>query len=202
MMEVILDSKDSSGPVEYARRLYEDVLRWYHNADTKAQVLLTLSGVFVTFLTGSIFSTREDLSALLSGFSQATWVFLAAMSLTISGSILSALACLYSRTYRPAELKKFLLEKHVQREKWQTYTPEILWFFQVVNQLDPVQFGQRLDHLSEADELKVMAFQISQLSRNVTRKHFWVNIGFGLIGLSLALFLCSGISYVVHVISS
>lgn len=36
--------------LEYTRRLYESVLDWYKNADAKAQVVLSLDGIFLTFV--------------------------------------------------------------------------------------------------------------------------------------------------------
>ncbi len=40
---------DLSEGLDYARALYELILNWYRNADLKAQVLLTLDGVFWPF---------------------------------------------------------------------------------------------------------------------------------------------------------
>jgi hypothetical protein len=41
-----MSSVDPDNAVDYARRLHDRILNWYKNADSKAQVLLTLDGVF------------------------------------------------------------------------------------------------------------------------------------------------------------
>jgi hypothetical protein len=58
----------SSEGLDYSRDLYKLILDWYKNADSKAQVLLTLDGVFLTFLTTSIFTNPEESSKLFATF--------------------------------------------------------------------------------------------------------------------------------------
>ncbi len=83
--------------LEYTRRVYDSVLDWYKNADAKAQVIFTLDGAFLTFLTGSIFN--KDLEDVLGRISWVSGCLLAAMVLCLATSIISAIACLWSRIH-------------------------------------------------------------------------------------------------------
>jgi hypothetical protein len=85
--------------LEYTRDLYKLVLDWYGNADTKAQILLTIDGAFLAFFTSSIFAKPEDLGFIIDKFWAGTWIFLGLMCICLVGSIVSALNCLRSRTY-------------------------------------------------------------------------------------------------------
>ena len=90
---------DIKPSIEYARSLYDDVVYWYKNADTKAQILLTLMGVFVGFLTSSIIVGATDLNEITDciDMNHDIWIVLSIMTATVTLSVLSALACLWSR---------------------------------------------------------------------------------------------------------
>ncbi|MBX6324233.1 MAG: hypothetical protein IRY94_20665, partial [Rhodospirillaceae bacterium] len=62
--------------LEYARTLYQTVVRWYENADAKANILLALDGALVSFLTGAVFVKRGDLAAIVGGFGGGLWACL------------------------------------------------------------------------------------------------------------------------------
>jgi hypothetical protein len=94
--------------VEYARRLYDDVLGWYQSADTKAQVVLGIDGAFVAFFTSGIFTNPGDLMAMVAMFSSWTWLFLCTMITSLLLSIFAAVYCLWSRIYSEAELRQIL----------------------------------------------------------------------------------------------
>jgi hypothetical protein len=51
--------------------------------------------------------------------------------------------------------------------------------------------------MTPAFETRVLAYEIVQVSRNVTHKHGWVNDGFLLAAVTLGLFLWAGVSYIV-----
>ena len=77
-------NNEPSPSLDYSRFLYEDVKEWYKNADMKAQILLTLMGAFVTFLTSSIFVKADDLAAITKCITPLIWGILAAMLVTIT----------------------------------------------------------------------------------------------------------------------
>jgi hypothetical protein len=87
-------NNEKSPGLEYARRIFDSVLDWYKNADTKAQIILTINGVFLAFLTGSIFKKQDDIGPMFSRFGGETWLLLGLMCVALTGSILSAIVCL------------------------------------------------------------------------------------------------------------
>jgi hypothetical protein len=105
--------------LDFTRRLLSETLDWYRNADLKSQILLTLDGAFLAFLTASAFKDPKDLRPIVVRFGPETWLFLGLMTLTLSGSIASALLSLRSRGVlrRPDGRGKQdqLLEKSLRR---------------------------------------------------------------------------------------
>ena len=69
-------SQEVEWSLEYARRLYDRVLAWYESAERKAQLILTLDGLFLSFLTSSLLSKPADLRPVVERFGAETWVFL------------------------------------------------------------------------------------------------------------------------------
>src|SRR5687768_15294422 len=90
----------------YIRTLFDHVIEWYKNADTKAQVLLTLDGAFLAFLINPIFQNPDTLASVVAKFGTTTWVFLALTCVSLTVSIASALTCLWSRLYSGDELER------------------------------------------------------------------------------------------------
>jgi hypothetical protein len=198
---------DSSEGLDYARDLYKLLLDWYKNADLKAQVLLTLDGVFLTFLTGFIFTKPEEASKLFAAFTTPIWLVLVAMCVCLTGSIFSALSCLWSRLYLPWRIssvlkdagiipseKKIYLLKDVQiiPSEEKIYPPQSLGFFQFISHFQKDQYREQLKTLDYEVEMEILAFQIIEVSKNVTQKHFWVDCGFFSAGLGLFFFLLAG----------
>jgi hypothetical protein len=70
-----------------------------------------------------------------------------------------------------------------------------MWFFEYIAHLPPDQFRRRLHDMSDDLQIEALGAQISALSRNVSRKHAWVNRGFVLAGVTLILFLIGGLSH-------
>ncbi|HEX7051748.1 MAG TPA: hypothetical protein VF188_16200 [Longimicrobiales bacterium] len=186
----------SDAAVEYARRLFENVMSWYRGADAKAQVILTIDGAFLAFLTGAMFTEPGELRAIVAEFSAATWLLLLLMTLALVASIFSALACLWSRIYSRNEVRNLFDRLGVDVRDAGSYAPEVMWFFQFVGRLEAEPFRARLPSVDATFEVDTLASQIRALSRNVARKHLWVNAGFLLAGCSLVLFLAAGVGYV------
>lgn len=184
--------------LEYSRRLFENVLHWYQNADNKAQIILGLAGAFVTFLTGSIFVKHDDLAKIVRGFTPITWPCLGLMSLCVVGSIISALASLWSRIYKPAEVERLLRDMMPRQEDGESGSAEAMWFFQLIAGLDREMFRDQLAKMDKWYEVKILGSEIHTLSQNVTRKHKWVNRGFVLAGMAFIFFLIAGISYLIN----
>ncbi|HEX4959971.1 MAG TPA: hypothetical protein VF173_03965 [Thermoanaerobaculia bacterium] len=179
---------------EYARRLYDDVLGWYHSADTKAQVVLGIDGAFVAFLASGIFAKPEDLRKIIALFSPWTWLLLCTMVVGLLASILAAIYCLWSRIYSREDLREILQQK--KKAGAGRATPQVMWFFQLIAALEMETFRSALSHVSEEFELESMAWEIHVLSGNVRKKHRAANLGFLFAAVTLSLFLFAGISYV------
>jgi len=187
--------------VEYARRLYEDVLGWYRSADTKAQVVLGIDGAFVAFLASGIFKKPEELKPIVAAAVLTPWIWvpLCTMVVSLLASMCAAIECLRSRTYSRAELRKTLSGAMKTVAGRKSYDPKVLWFFQFVATLDMDIFRRDLAHANEEFEIEVMASQIQALSGNVRKKHRSANLGFLFAAVTLSLFLLAGISYVVSI---
>ena len=179
-------------PRDYTRRLYANVLEWYRSAEAKAQIILSLDGVFVAFLTGTLFASPEALRSLAGAFTPASWVLLAAMCASLIGSIGCAVAALWSRTSAGGSV--------VRTQPTTDGDALVPWFFEHIRFTRHAEFTEQLGSVDMEGEVATLAQQIHVLSGTVSRKHAWVNRGFLLAGLSFALFLAAGISYVVGVV--
>jgi hypothetical protein len=193
-------STGSENAVEYARRLYDDVRGWYDNADAKAQVVLAIDGAFLVFLTGAIFAKPSDLEEVVRAFSVWTWALLALMMLCLMASVLSAICCLWSRTYSVSKIEESINDAQSERSNHAQYAPEVMWFFQMVANLEENRFRATLKAVDDSFEIEAIASQIQILSTNVRTKHRYVNAGFALAATTLVLFLFAGLSYLAHII--
>jgi hypothetical protein len=197
------DSKDTPQGVEYARRLYADVLGWYHSADVKAQVLMGLNGAFLVFLATAVFQRPADLQEVTAKFSPWTWRLLGLMGATLIVSIGAACYCLWSRIYFAPSLEKLIAEAKAQeRGQADRYPADVMWFFQHVAALEWPRFRNTFHHLDSKFEVDAMALQVEKLAGNVRKKHIAVDLGFVLSVATLLLFTLAAASYVVNLRSS
>jgi len=177
--------------VAYIRQLYGSVLDWYKSADAKAQVILTLDGVFLSFVANTLFGKADVYKLPWYSFA-----LLGLMSITLAISLFHAISCIWSRIYTPEELKHFLAEAGVDCARYQTYTPSVCWFFQLIASLDKAEFEKRMRSLEPEFEVDAMASQIFLLSGNVAKKHRHINYSFSFAAITLLLFLASAMSFV------
>lgn len=184
--------------LDYSRRLYERVIDWYKNADSKAQIILTLNGAFVAFLTSSIFKNPDELLKLTNKFSGFTWLFLSLMCVCLVGSIVSALMCLWSRIAFSAERDEMILSEIDNLKETGEYSPNLVLFFKTIAMLDAGKFQTQLTKIDTEFEIKALASQIYLLSKRVYAKHLLVNYGFAMVGGALIFFLLGGISYLAN----
>lgn len=185
--------------LEYSRRLYANVLDWYKRAETKAQVVLTIDGAFLAFLTDSMFVSQSDVQKIYGHFTVAMWTLLALMVITLLGSILGVLVCVRSRTLSDKELDDFFRNLGVDPARPESYRAEVMWFFQMIARLSPEGFVERMGRIGETFEIEALARQIQILSKNLEKKHRMVNLSFWLTGASLTSFLIAGVSYILRV---
>lgn len=191
--------EQGSHSVDYARRLFANVLDWYKNADSKAQILLTIDGAFLSFLTGKVFVRREEIASIFQSFGPETWSALVLMALMLTLSIVAALSCLWSRVRFSDGPQQQLSHATSAAEDPAPYPAELIWFFGKIAGLDESRFVRRMHEVTPADEIAALASQVHALSKNVLNKHRRVNLGFVLTGLSLIFFLAAGASYLARV---
>src|SRR5215216_4745342 len=170
------------GPaLEYARRLYANVLAWYESAERKAQIVLTVDGVFLGLLTASFTSNVSDLRGIVDAFGPLTWIALSVALAMLLASLLSAVWCLRSRAVvgpgsdNPAET---------------------MWFFQMIAAKQQAEFMTQARGSDDMTETDALASQIWRLSHIVAAKHKWANVAFASTALSLFAFALAAASYV------
>ena len=188
---------ETSPSVEYARSLYDDVVHWYDNADTKAQVLLTLVGAFTAFLTSSAIIGADELKTITRCMSPLVWGVLLLMAAMVALAVLAGLACLWSRIRLTPETEQAIARTETDLKH---RTPgRVIGFFGTLRRLRKERFVTDLQGLDQDYELQIRAAQIHALSGRVYWKHVSVNIGFVSGGLSLLLFLLAAGLYVWNV---
>jgi hypothetical protein len=188
--------------VEYIRRVFDHNLFWYKNADAKAEIILTLDGVFLGFVTSLIFVKQVDLMEILGRFTSFSWLFLELMVVCLTGSIVSSIICLWSRI--PILIgraqQNYFAEKKIDAKNIKTYLPETTFFFQKISWLESTLYQKYMLSTDKKFEISALAIDVHVLSNNVRKKHKWVDIGFFLTGLSLLCFLAFSISYVLTLV--
>ena len=182
--ELISETPSAAHHLAYVRRLYDNVESWYTSADNKAQILLALDGVFLGFLTSTLFMDATRLASILSLFGTETVVALAVLVICLSLSVFAALMCLRSRVKRETGLKA---------------APGTMFFFGHLSGLQPNDFLSQLRKVDAEYELDVLASQILLLSRTVRTKHLWVNVGFALLIGALFAFVILAVTYFARV---
>jgi hypothetical protein len=128
---------------EFVRDIATDLRYWYSSAESKAQLVLTVNGIFLTFLTTGMLASRSTAAQATAVFGPETWVFLAAMSACLGLGILSAVACLASRGLRKHghlnELRHHAVNPHITG----SYPPELAAFFYDLTALEPRRYADR-----------------------------------------------------------
>lgn len=189
-----------SESVEYSRRLYDNVLGWYKNADSKAQVILGFVGAFLAFLVSLIFRKPTDLQAVIKNFNWETYLFIGPMLVCLVIAVACALSCIWSRLIHKSKIDSLFTDLKIHPTDTRSWKPEIMWFFQMINHLMSERLADGLLRVNNDFEIRALASQIAALSKNVERKHRLVNRGFVFTLGMLAFFLAAGVSFFVRAI--
>jgi hypothetical protein len=190
--------------MEYTRRLYQNALDWYQNADSKAQVVLGIDGVFVAFVSGTAFAKPQELRAILGHFPTVAWILLACMVASLVVSMGAAIYCLWSRIYSERHLAG-IIDAAVEKAKAtgrgdMIYPPAISCFFQFIERLDRDKFRETLRSVDSDFEIAALASQIHIVSGNIRKKHSAVNLGFVFAAIALLMLFGTVASYVLVVV--
>jgi hypothetical protein len=163
---------DQSTALAYANLLFANIVDWYKNADSKAQIILTLDGALIAFLTTSIFRKPGDLSEITQRLTLRTWLLLMAMCVCLVGSIISALMCLWSRVFLGIKRDSVLgREKKKIRDGETHYSPNVMLFFKTICWLDHNIFQKQLETTDTSFQIRALGSQAYLLSKRVYRKH-------------------------------
>lgn len=179
---------------EFVRGVYQNVVHWYNSAESKAQLILTLDGVFLAFVASGLVQSTE----LIRNPHWLTASLLGLMVLCLGISISFGIACVWSRIYSPEHLRDLIQKEGVDISDYKTYKPTVCWFFQMINELKKDEFSKRMKEISPVFEIEALASQVFILSGNVRKKHRYVNYSFVFAGATLLFFALSAASIVLH----
>lgn len=195
-----MSENEPSIPLTYARSQFDRVIDWYKSADLKAQIILTINGAFLTFITSSVFKGPQEIWQITHKLYAFTWLCLFLMCVCLIGSIAVALSCLWSRIFLTEERDQVLLEAKAKLKESSRYPASVMLFFKTITWLDHDRFVTEMKDVDEKFEIEALSSQVYLLSQRVNIKHILVNIGFLLTGASLVFFLIGGVSYVVNLL--
>lgn len=197
MNDVPEEGRSSAPPnVEYARRMYDRAIDWYKIAESKAQLILTVNGAFVTITFGLVSGSVPEHGRSRSVIGPETWVFLAVAVAAVCGSIAAATACLQSR--HDYNIRTDFKQLGIVRDDEATYRPEGLWYF---GHLATLRWQWVVDKLRAADdhfELTTLTYNVHGLAKIVLRKHRLINAGWTLTSTALIALIAAGASVVIR----
>jgi len=119
-------NQDKQQALEYTRRVYANVLDWYKVADSKGQLLLTLNGIFITVVAGTVLGKPSEVVDRTREFGVDTWLLFMTTALFIVSSVLCAALCLRSRLGDPA-VRSLIQQFNVDPERRETYPADVAW---------------------------------------------------------------------------
>jgi hypothetical protein len=191
----------SEEALEYARRLYLNILEWYKIADSKGQLLLTLNGAFVTVMTGFVLGKPAEIRDKVQQFSLETWFLLVVAALAIALSIGCAAMCLWSRSgLGNGSIYRLIKQLGVDPKRRDTYAASVSWWFGTIALLDRQNISDTIKKANQEFERDALVSQIFALSVNVLKKHRWVNRGWVLTAISLGALVLMSASYLMRLL--
>lgn len=193
------NSPDLQLTIEHLRNVRATLHDWYRSAETKAQLVLTVDGLFLTFITGTVLAQQDNVARTTAVFGPETWAFLVGMTLCLALSISSSVVCLASRGLSRWSVSRALQRHNVNPNDAGTYSPDIAMFFVYLDRLQVGPFAERMLTVNTEFIVRALASDVIGASGPIVAKHRWVNRAFIFTGMTLAFFLCVGVSYVLRV---
>jgi Family of unknown function (DUF5706) len=160
--------------LEYLRLMYASTRDWYTAAETKAQLLLAVNGVFVTLLFGLLFGNADGVHAGSRTFGLDTWIFAGVSVLALLVAVSCAVLSLWSLHGRAG---RDFARLRIDPAAPDSYRPEVLWYFGHLARLPRDAAEAKLRESNRQDETEALIYHVIDLSRKVLRKHRWVNAG-------------------------
>ncbi len=159
---------DLPADLAYARRLWEQAVTWYRNADTKAQIILTLTGTLIGFVSALVFGTDTD--DLVAAFSAITWISVTVFAVAAVLALVAAI-----RVLVPQTVLKRVRDRQVPSGK----LPALwLWRFDLIAAQNEAHFEAGLADLDATRETAALAAHAHQLATSGIAKHRLVAFGF------------------------
>jgi hypothetical protein len=193
------DSFSDDVAQDYVCRLFDDVKDWYKNADFKAQILLTLDGVFLAFLMSMMTMKKEDLDKIVAQFNFYTWGFLALTAACLTLTIILAIRCLWARILSQKVIDRNLAQLERESMDRKIYLSKKMWYFQYISQYETEEFQEDLLEVDKELKIRAMGSQIRWTSKEAVKKYRSINYAFLFAGLSLIFFLATGVSYIAAI---
>jgi hypothetical protein len=103
--------------------------------------VLSLAGIFTSFLIASLFVERSDVKEIIGVFVWHTWISLGLTTLALVGAIVSAVMCLITRVMPGKEVRRRYGQALANCPP-DDYPAEMLWFFQALSVLDENYYGE------------------------------------------------------------
>lgn len=182
--------------VEYARRMYDRSLDWYKVAESKAQLILTVNGAFVTVTFGLLSGSAAELRRSVAAVGVLTWLFLTLALAALCGSITVAAMSLLSRHHH--HIRNDFAQLNIDPADEATYRPEALWYYGHLASLRWQGVQERLRDADEDFEVQVLTYNVHGLARTVLRKHRLINAGWLLTSASLIALIAAGAALLLH----
>jgi hypothetical protein len=180
---------------EYIRRVYANTREWYAVAETKAQLLLTVNGVFVTVIVGVLFGRIEVIGKGTAHFGPEIWVFLTTCVAALVCALVCAAACLWSWHGR---VGREFTSLGVDPDDPVSYRPEVLWYFGHLARLRADTTVERLRAADREFEAETLSYNVVNLAGRVLRKHRLVNAGWAFTALALIALIGAGTSFFIR----
>jgi hypothetical protein len=153
----------------------------------------------MSILAASALSDPSELQSVVERFGIETWILLGVTVGALIASLLAALACVWSRTYSTRRLREEFQQAGVDVNRADTYSPSVLWFFQLLAALPAEEVKKRLINADQYFEARAIAEQIVRLAPRVRTKHRLVNAALGLLAMTLMCLIATAASYMIRV---
>ena len=180
--------------LDYVKQLYDDRRAWYQDVQSRAQLILTIDGIAIAFLTGTLLTKASDVSTTIQLFEWDTWVLLALLALSLLFSLL-----LTSLSMTPRQRSKKLRQDIAGLRGETPYPPSGMWWFVHIGALDKGRFVDEAVHTQPEFAARALADDVFELSHHLERKYRLVRRAYKWTAAALVFFMATGADYLVHV---
>lgn len=174
--------------------MYDRIIDWYKVAEAKAQLILTVNGIFASVAFGVATSSASGVRALRAG--PETWILLGTAAFALCAAIVCAVSCLLSRHQFNRSID--FAQMGVDPDDPSTFGPEVLWYFGHIARLPWAGVVAQLQSVDESFERKALTYNVHGLAVVVLRKHRIINGGWVFTAIGLVALVIAAVSFVVR----